>query len=154
MIQLFIGRHGEASFDAPSDRQRSLTENGMNSTRSLIQNCAQQLNTIHTLWSSELVRAQQTAAIYADILGLDVTRQRFLAPESDSATVIRKLSALEGDSAIAIVSHQPLVGELVSLICHGHPYEAHPFVPSELVHIECEVVGLGLGQLKQHWRPA
>ena len=97
MIQLFIGRHGEASFDAPSDRQRCLTENGMNSTRSLIQNCAQQLNTIHTLWSSELVRAQQTAAIYADILGVDVTKQRFLAPESDPATVIQKLSALEGD---------------------------------------------------------
>lgn len=154
-MNIFIARHGEASFDAPSDRQRPLTARGRDQTEALVLAQHSNLLAIELLWSSDLLRAQQTAAIYAARLqGLSPQVQTFLRPDSEPKRVLQHLAKLAGDASVLIVSHQPLVGELVSLLCEGHCYQPHPFTTSELVKIECEQPEPGLGVLKQQYLPS
>jgi len=145
-MRLFIARHGEASFDAPSDRDRSLTPNGHEVTKGVLERNVEELRKIDIIWSSDLRRAQETAAIYSDELKVAVDIKRFLTPDGDPKRIIKEINALDNETQLLIVSHQPLVGEFVSLLCEGHVYKAHPYNTSEIVVIECEIPEPGLGR--------
>jgi len=143
-MRLWIGRHGEASFNAPSDRERPLTPNGIGQTRMLARKHARNLSNITEIWSSPLRRAQETAALYAKMLDLSIETRTFLSPDTDPERVVSKLSECDSGDELLIISHQPLVGELVSLLVAGNIYESHPFSTSELVLLELDLAGPGL----------
>lgn len=145
-MKLFIARHGEASFDADSDFSRPLTDRGVVQTRALVEENLSTLNEVAQIWASPLLRAQQTAQVYRELLGLDIQTQPFITPESSPKQVLRQLSKSAADNLL-IVSHQPLVGELVSLLVEGNVYQPHPFATSELVVLECELIEAGLCEL-------
>lgn len=151
-MKLFIVRHGEAAFDAKSDRLRPLTERGRMECERQVLDRQSQLAGIEHIWVSELLRANQTADIFSKHLSVPVESKRFLAPESDPARVVRELEQWNPAASLLLVSHQPLVGCLVSLLCNGHVYEAHPFATAELVCLDFEVFGAGLGVLGANWR--
>ena len=73
--------------------------------------------------------------------------------EGDAKRVLKKLQSLDDEASVLIVSHQPLVGELVSVLCEGNVYAAHPYVPSEIVVIECEVAEPGMGAIVGNFQP-
>lgn len=156
-MKLFIMRHGEASFDAPSDAQRVLTPRGAMQTLQVFEALAAQLGVDVfgpelLVWQSTLVRAQQSAKIGADLLGYQAQTQDFLCPDSRPERVLDALLALPVNSAVLLVSHQPLVGNLLSLLCEGHLYQPYPFTTSELLYLECELPARGLAQIKARWR--
>lgn len=144
-MKLFIARHGEASFDAPSDRERSLTPNGIDITKGVLERNIEELRKVDVIWSSDLRRAIETAAIYSDKLQISVDHKSSLSPDGDPKKIIREINALKSDTHLLIVSHQPLVGEFVSLLCEGHVYKSHPYNTSEIVLVECETPEPGLG---------
>lgn len=152
-MKLFIARHGEASFDAATDRERPLTTNGITATETLRDNHISELKQIKNIWSSDLKRAQETAAVFATRLGLEVAVKNFLSPDIEPERVLKKLQELDPASVVLIVSHQPLVGELVSVLCEGNRYAAHPYVTSEIVIIECEFPAQGMGKFSGNMLP-
>jgi len=152
-VKLYIARHGEASFNAKTDRERPLTPNGIKVTKSLMGGCFQQLKEINLIWSSDLLRARETAAIYSQGLGIKVEENPKLSPDGEPKKILQALSGLKSDDSILIVSHQPVVGELVSLLCEGDTYHAHPYCTSEIVVIECEMLAPGLGQKISNFKP-
>ena len=152
-MKLFIGRHGQASFDAKSDRVRPLTAAGIADTVKLRDDHLSELKQVQVIWASELKRANETACIYADKLDLEIETKNFLSPDCEADRVVKKLQSLESDACVLIVSHQPLVGELVSLLCEGNIYLAHPYVTSEIVVVECELAAVGLGSITGNFRP-
>lgn len=151
-MKLFIARHGEASFDADSDFSRPLTARGKEQTRALVNQNSSILGEVKHIWASPLLRAQQTAQVYREALTLDVQTQPFITPDSSPKQVLRQLSKAGLDNLL-IVSHQPLVGDLLSLLVEGNTYQPHPFITSELVVLECELYEAGLSHILKDLLP-
>lgn len=151
-MKLFISRHGEASFDAESDFSRPLTERGVQQTSALAKEHLSILSEVSQIWVSPLLRAQQTAKVYQDQLKCDVHTKPFIIPDSSPKQVLRQLNQAGIDNVL-LVSHQPLVGDLVSLLVEGNTYQPHPFITSELVVLELELMEAGLAYLHQDLIP-
>lgn len=152
-MKIYIMRHGEASFQASSDRQRPLTAAGQKQCQSVCDSYAKQLAEVDVFWVSELLRAQQSATIAGHHVGHPPETKRFLSPDSAPSKVLNALEKLPEDAEVLLVSHQPLVGSLVSLLCEGHQYAPHPFTTAELVCLECPLPTPGLATLSFAARP-
>ena len=59
-MQLFLMRHGEASLNAPSDRERKLTDNGRIQTGDMANWLARQVSHFDLVIVSPYLRSQQT----------------------------------------------------------------------------------------------
>ncbi|MHC6226477.1 phosphohistidine phosphatase SixA [Pseudomonas sp. X10] len=121
-MKLWVLRHGEAEPHANSDAQRRLTAHGR---EQVLRSAARLLGQpLQAIVASPYVRAQQTAALVHEVLGLaePVRTVPWLTPETDPLQVIAELDRL-GLEQIVLVSHQPLVGALVGFLEHGH-YQA------------------------------
>ena len=90
-MRIYIARHGEASFNAKTDRSRPLTPRGVDVTKALIDTHLQQLKEINLIWSSDLLRARETAAIYSQELGLNVEENSKLSPDGEPKKIIQML---------------------------------------------------------------
>jgi len=164
-LKLFLSRHAESSFNAPSDRERPITGNGIEQTKRLIGNNFPALKEVEYIWCSDLRRAKETASLYREKIGRPdaigsfekqkqlLSEKTFLSPDGDIKKVFESLSSLSDDAVLLIVSHQPLIGELVSELCEGNVYQAHPFAPSEVVVVECDVAESGMGKKVANYLP-
>ncbi len=128
-------RHGEAESHARRDAERELTAHGreqvLHSAALLI---GQPLDSILV---SPYVRAQQTAELVRKALGFTsgLITVPWLTPESEPKFAVSKLP----DSGnVLLVSHQPFVGELISLLVHGHVRQPQPMQTASLVELEGE----------------
>lgn len=151
-MKLFIARHGEASFQAASDHDRPLTENGIAQTKALVAKHWDDLKDINAIWASPLVRAQQTAQIYADALHCEIQTHTYLTPDAMPKNVLRKLSKA-GLDKLLVVSHQPLVGDLASLLVEGNIYCSHPYATSEVLVFEYEILASGTASIVADYLP-
>jgi phosphohistidine phosphatase len=152
-MRLYICRHGQASFSAENDHARALTVAGIQATERLYGAHSDAFRRVDHIWASPLVRAQQTAEILS---GHDVGRietTAILAPDEDPAVVVRSLEALLGQTCLLLVSHQPLIGDLVSLLVHGNLYDPHPFVTSEVVVLELPTMTPGAARIVANYLP-
>ena len=122
-MKLWVLRHGEAvPYGSCPDSERELTDHGrrevLNSAAHLI---GQPLTAIY---ASPYLRAQQTAQIVREALGFEpeIRTVEWLTPEVDPDKVTDQLVSV---SNVLLVSHNPLVGNLLSYLQHGagHPPE-------------------------------
>ena len=134
-MKIWILRHGEAESHARRDAERELTAHGreqvLHSAALLI---GQPLDSILV---SPYVRAQQTAELVRKALGFTsgLITVPWLTPESEPKFAVSKLP----DSGnVLLVSHQPFVGELISLLVHGHVRQPQPMQTASLVELEGE----------------
>jgi phosphohistidine phosphatase len=117
--ELYIVRHdlAEARGEAwPDDTKRPLTEEGMQRMRRASRSLARLGVEIGVVLTSPLVRTRQTAEIFAAaftphpaVVNLDA-----LAPEGGSAALIAELEKYSKKKQIALVGHEPGVGELAA----------------------------------------
>ena len=127
--QLYFIRHGlaEARGDAwPDDAKRPLTDEGMSRLRKAARGLARLGVKVEVVLSSPLVRARQTAELLAG--GFDprpsIVNVDSLAPDGTYAAVIADLEKHARKSRIALVGHEPMIGELAArLIGSRHPIE-------------------------------
>jgi phosphohistidine phosphatase len=145
-MKLFILRHGQAETFAASDAERELTEAGRAEVRQVIRKSADELMGVNKLLVSPLRRAQQTADVVLEELKA-VPREtcEWLLPESTPAQVLDTLSGL-GDFTYLLVSHQPLVGELVNGLC-GRANGYHPMNTGALANVDLDHFALSRGRL-------
>nr|WP_187696906.1 MULTISPECIES: phosphohistidine phosphatase SixA [Pseudomonas] len=141
---MWILRHGEAEAHARTDAERNLTERGRAEVlRSAAHLIGQPLNAII---ASPYVRAQQTARLVREALGFvpDIRTVPWLTPEGSPEQV---LAHLEAEDNVLLVSHQPLVGNLISFLQHGHSRQPQPMYTASLAQLEGEFALAGLMSL-------
>ncbi|MCL2919523.1 phosphohistidine phosphatase SixA [Shewanella litorisediminis] len=123
-MQLFLMRHGEAGYQAQSDRDRTLTDTGRYHTR-LMSNFLNRLVTDFDLvLVSPYLRAQQTwqeVATHFPEPRKWVTADD-LVPSADPATAASLILAYAEQykaDKVLVISHMPLLGYLVSELVAG-----------------------------------
>ena len=134
-MKIWIMRHGEAEPHARRDAERELTAHGREQVlRSAAHLIGQPLDCILV---SPYVRAQQTAALVCQALGFSSppVTVPWLTPESEPKYA---LSKLPDSGNVLLVSHQPFVGDLISLLLHGHMRQPQPMHTASLVELEGE----------------
>ncbi|ROM46048.1 phosphohistidine phosphatase SixA [Pseudomonas poae] len=132
-MKLWILRHGEAEGFARTDAERNLTEHGRAEVlRSAAHLIGQPLGAII---ASPYVRAQQTALLVREALGFtpDIRTVPWLTPEGNPLQVLEKLDT---EDNVLLVSHQPLVGCLISFLQHGHQRQPQPMHTASLAELE------------------
>ncbi len=116
-ISLYVVRHAvaaERGDQFPDDSKRPLTPDGISRFREAVEGLAALGVKLDLVLTSPLVRAHQTAEILAEILPgrPPVTELKALAPGNTAASVMSALGEYGRRSSIALVGHEPGVGEL------------------------------------------
>jgi phosphohistidine phosphatase len=128
-FELYLIRHGLAEERGnawPDDGKRPLTEEGMTSMRKEARGLARLGVVLDVVLSSPLVRARQTAEIVAG--GLEprppIVNVESLTPDGSYAAVVADLEKHARKRRIALVGHEPAIGELAArLIGSRHSFE-------------------------------
>ncbi|NMY04497.1 phosphohistidine phosphatase SixA [Pseudomonas sp. WS 5059] len=149
-MKLWILRHGEAESHASSDAQRNLTERG----REEVLHSAAYLigQPISAIIASPYARAQQTAQLVREALGFvpEIRTVPWLTPDGNPLQVLEKLDT---DDSVLLVSHQPLVGNLISFLQHGHQRQPQPMHTASLAELEGDFPLAGLMSLNSVKNP-
>jgi phosphohistidine phosphatase len=111
-MELLLIRHGEAVEAAPGlgDPGRWLTGKGRRVTRRVADWLAKRsVRRPAALWTSNLVRAVQTAEIVAGAAGIedDLIVVPELAPGGDIHGLVRNLASYTGPGPLGLVGHEP-----------------------------------------------
>jgi phosphohistidine phosphatase len=126
---LYLIRHGLAEERGeawPDDARRPLTDEGMARLRKSARGLARIGVYVEVVLTSPLVRTRQTAEIVAGVLDPrpSLVNVDSLAPDGSFAAVIADLEKHARKSRIALVGHEPAIGELAArLIGSRHPIE-------------------------------
>jgi phosphohistidine phosphatase len=127
--ELYFVRHGlaEERGDAwPDDAKRPLTDEGTSRMRKGARGLARLGVSVEIVLTSPLVRARQTAEIVAGALEPrpSLVNVDSLAPDGTYAAVVADLEKHARKTRIALVGHEPMLGELAArLIGSRHPIE-------------------------------
>jgi phosphohistidine phosphatase len=150
--EIYLIRHGvaEERGDAwPDDAKRPLTDDGMSRMRKSVRGLARVGVSCDVVLTSPLVRARQTAEIVA--AGLtprpSLLAVESLAPDGSYAAVIADLEKQARKTRIALVGHEPNIGELAArLIGSRHAVE---FKKGAVCRVDLEALPpSGPGQLR------
>ena len=140
-MKLWVLRHGEAvPYGSCPDSERALTEHGREEAlSSAAQLIGQPLTAIY---ASPYLRAQQTAQIVREALGFEpeIRTVGWLTPESDPDKVADQLVSV---SDVLLVSHNPLVGNLLSYLQHGAGYPPEKVGTAGLAELESPELLIG-----------
>ncbi len=151
-MKLFVLRHGEAEAIASTDRQRQLTERGRQQIQSMVERNQKALADLELIYASPFVRTQQTVEEFMNCLSAFTGKQYShqsedrLVPNSSPQQVLNMLCSLEDNANVILVSHQPLVSELVSSLC-DIDVNSISMPTATLATITLNPVGMGFGRL-------
>ena len=118
-MQLFIMRHGEASFDALTDRQRVLTPLGKRQVEMSAKYINEQIQRLDLILVSPYIRTQQTLLACQSVLSIDenkVLNLPELEPDAnveDAINICMSYAQEFEAKSVLIISHLPLVNLLV-----------------------------------------
>jgi phosphohistidine phosphatase len=127
--EIYLIRHGVAEARGaswPDDTKRPLTQEGISRMKKAARGLARLDIDVDVILSSPLVRARQTADIVsAELNGHPpIVNTDALAPGVDPATVVAALEKHSRKKRIALVGHEPGLGELAArLIGSRHAIE-------------------------------
>ena len=141
----------QAHSQALTDAARELTDQGRQDVVSVIQASLVATNfAIEKIISSPYVRAQQTACLAQKTLAFDkeIEIVDCLMPDADPHAVLQMLDVQKAQSLL-LVSHQPLVSDLLSLLTQGHLQANIHMATATLAYITvASSVALGCGELQ------
>lgn len=151
-LELYLIRHGiaaERGSEYPDDSKRPLTSAGIARLRKEAKALAELDVDFDLIISSPLVRTKQTAEVFAQAMPSrpSVTLSDSLAPAGTPASVFQELAKHMRKARIALVGHEPNIGELAArLIGARTPIE---FKKGATCRIDFEVFPpKGTGQLR------
>ncbi len=149
-MKLYLLRHGEAADHSdprqPNDAARPLTPKGRKRTRQLANALRQLEISFDVIFSSPLLRAQQTAEIVARSLDLEnkLRLTNHLAPGGTFVDLLAQLEHARAQAkAVLLVGHEPYLSGLISLLCTGGPTLAVEMKKGGLCRLEMETVKAG-----------
>jgi phosphohistidine phosphatase len=120
-LELYLIRHGIAAVrgeEYPDDSKRPLTSEGINRLRKEAKALEALAVGFDQIVSSPLVRAKQTADVFAEIMKSrpPVVTADALSPAGTPAAVIQELAKHMRKGRIALVGHEPNMGELAAYL--------------------------------------
>ena len=155
MSSIYIMRHGDAIGRAATDAERPLSELGQADAAKMVPSLLEQPPTL--LWVSPYLRAQQTAAIV--VTGLvqaghspKIETIPNITPEDNPFTQVEALADLN-QGPLMLVSHNPFVSTLLSLLTEGHTQARIGMATASIACVQGEVTGLGTMDLQWYKAP-
>ncbi|WP_448723358.1 phosphohistidine phosphatase SixA [Pseudomonas farris] len=140
-MKLWVLRHGEAEpHGTRPDSERTLTAHGREEVlRAAAQLIGQPLTAIY---ASPFLRAQETALLVREALGFEpeIRTVEWLTPDTDPDKVAEQLVSV---SDVLLVSHNPLVGNLLSYLQHGAGYPPEKVSTAGLAELESNELLIG-----------
>jgi phosphohistidine phosphatase len=133
IVDFYLVRHGEAVSEAV-DARRPLSQAGREEVERVAQLTALRKIAVSAIFHSGILRAQQTAEIFAEALGPAVKVQPLtgLLPQDDPAVAKAELEV--SAEPIMLVGHLPHMNRLASLLIYGDAdREAVAFRPATVV---------------------
>lgn len=125
-MKILILRHAEAMNrnpkKFPDDGLRPLTKTGQEKSAEVAQVLRKSKTRFDMVFSSPLLRAQQTANIVRKELHLAKSRLVFtdhLAPLGDLDLLVEEIRKLDPISIVLLVGHEPELSELISIFLSG-----------------------------------
>jgi len=150
---IYLLRHGDAEEKGVSDAARELSRKGVLESRALAQKLKLYEPQLDRALMSPLQRARQTASMLRVVF--PSTRfevERALEPDSDVYALFESIENMNVQH-LMLVSHNPLLSNLLSLILDGTLESRRPFECSHLYCIEMDVVAPGCGTLRYKLTP-
>ncbi|WP_207286458.1 MULTISPECIES: phosphohistidine phosphatase SixA [unclassified Pseudomonas] len=148
-MKLWVLRHGEAEpYGSRPDSERTLTAHGR---EEVLRSAARLMGQpVTAIYASPYLRAQETAQLVREALGFEpeIRTVDWLTPETDPDKVAEQLVSV---SDVLLVSHNPLVGNLLSYLQHGAGYPPEKVSTAglaELEHNELLIGSMKLNSLK------
>ena len=147
---LYLMRHGDAVSKARTDQERPLSPLGEAQASSMVPVLLDQPP--KRLLVSPYLRAQQTANLVAGGLAshdieLAIETVEFITPDDSPHYALRNLEPLlQNSGPILVVSHQPLVGCLISLLAEGHGL-GMPVGTASIACLKSDTMGAGTADL-------
>jgi phosphohistidine phosphatase len=157
MLILLI-RHADAGdHDAalwPDDTERPLSERGRKRQARVAKRLRRRKLVPDLLLSSPWLRAWQTSAITAEILRCDPpVACTALASAPVLASIDTAIGPTTGDRLVALVGHEPWLGELASLLLVGDTRLQIDFGKSAVLGLHVERLTAGGATLEFFWQP-
>lgn len=123
-MDLLLVRHAIAEDRRPDrpDAGRALTEPGRRRFLACVQGLDALGLRLDHVWHSPLLRAEQTAACLAPLLDGQAGSSELLAQPPSRALL--ELLGQHPDQRVALVGHEPWLGELLSVLLTGRPASA------------------------------
>jgi phosphohistidine phosphatase len=155
-VQIYIVRHGEAidhhDPSVTSDAMRPLTERGHHDVETMGRLLARLGVQPDLILSSPLVRARQTAEIFAETLTPDSQPQISdeLGPGGSPAGLLHDIIRRRGVQCALVAGHMPGVGRLAGYLAFGDPLNVIPFRTGAICRIDVDddAPGPGGGDLR------
>lgn len=147
-MKIWVQRHGEAESVAPSDAERALTAVGIRQIQAQGRRWSAGFKPQH-IWVSPYLRAQQSAAHWLAAAELPTgafpapETVDWLLPDTPVMQVVDQLGLCSEQNTVLLVSHQPLVSELVSFLT-GEPAWACGMGTGYLAEISLPLVARGM----------
>jgi len=121
MKTLYLMRHGKSSWDFPglTDRERPLLDKGIERTEKRARELKETGVKLEAIWTSDAVRAMQTAEIVRNIFDLP-EESVFVEPliyDAEHVNDLRRvvLSVPDEFETMLLVGHNPLITELARI---------------------------------------
>lgn len=151
-MKLWVLRHGEAEphGSKPHDSERVLTDHGR---EEVLRSAAELIGKpLTAIYASPYLRAQETAEIVRSALGFapEIRVVEWLTPDTDPDKVAEQLVSV---SDALLVSHNPLVGKLLSYLQHGAGYPPEKVDTAGLAELENKELLIGAMKLNSLKHP-
>ena len=160
---ILIVRHAQAGENDPAkfpdDTERPLTKAGKGIHAGVSAELSRRGLVPEAILSSPWKRAWQTAEIMAEEFSSKKNKLKpqttpALAQAPDLEAIKAELAGIGEVATVALVGHEPWLGELVSLLLAGEPNRVSVDLPkSGVVGIEAAAVEAGGGTLRFFFRP-
>ena len=141
-MNLYLIRHAQAELlsDGQVDADRKLTPKGLEQAKTL-RRTFEHLNVhLDVVYSSPWRRARQTAAALGGVAHhLEIMPELATVPDDALVQKLLEIAGQRPESAVAVVGHQPWMGELTSLLLTGDTSLA-----AHLEYKKCAVYALEL----------
>ncbi|WP_417596572.1 SixA phosphatase family protein [Oceanospirillum sp.] len=146
-MRLILFRHGEAGM-APRDFDRCLTDAGIADVRKVACHIADYLSGA-IAYVSPYIRARQTCTEIQKNAELKSCHELgLITPDEDPVQVLQWLSENQGASTVLLVTHQPLVSRLTSLLLDGDETGFYPMATASVTVVQADIWGAGLARLE------
>jgi phosphohistidine phosphatase len=157
-MRLLLIRHADAgerdTARWPDDTERPLSERGRKRHAKVAKRMRRQDLVPDLLLSSPWLRAWQTSALTADGVGCDppVACAALAAPPV-LAALAAAIGTSPGDRLVALVGHEPWLGELAAQLLVADGHLAIDFAKSAVLGLRTERLAPGGATLEFFWRP-
>jgi phosphohistidine phosphatase len=152
-MRVYVVRHGDAAATEDESGERPLTDAGIEEALSaggLLSRESPQ----YILCSPKLRTRQTAERIAAACENAELLEDESLLPPSSGNSVAAAIDRCGGE-AVVLVSHLPLVAELVAWFCTGdeRDYALSGFPPGGVIALDMEHCGIGAAELSWHAFP-